>query len=758
MQRQEKTRPVRQTAVKTAAPKRGPAGSLATRPSEPWRHGQRLVPWLAAAATFWAAVPSVWPAARSRPTWATGLFVLAAAAAALSVARLTDAAAQPGAVVASAKTGMVLILVVAVPVVFDPRGADSYNLTKFTFTVIGALAIIAMWAVEAVSPGKRSRWRNGLHWPVLGLLTWTLVATATSVSPRVSILGSLTTNDGLIAATALAVIFFAVVQTVAIGRVKAVLSLLYFGAGGLTVGYGLIQLHDRLLGGSQWDWIRSGAGLSTRSSFGGAIFSTFGNPNHLGGFLAVLLPLGWVLFVLHRSWPARAAIMMMTAGIVAELLQTASRGALLGAVVALGVTAALFWPDIRRRPRFALPIGALAAAALVAVLAFAAQSELSTKLSTGLANASTGTLRLDFWRAGVAMTNDRPLVGYGPDTFRDVYLGYKSRAIAEQRGTGQSPNGAHNMFVSQLSGTGYPGAALLLGLLGQASLRAIGTWRRLRQIESGSEPEPAYHAHQARLCLIGVVGGMAAFLIQATFNLSQIGLSFLFWVLLGLLCVLSLAAGVPPSLRVRSVLARPTVPDPLAADFKAPSPTSRRPGHNPAPAEPDLARRSIAVVAGFGLLVAGSQATRPLRADHSAAASSRAQAMARGASAEQAGALTHRALTELVHAVELNPWEATLLARHADAFFAVALASAEGSPEQAAALRSALRASERVVALRPRSSPYLERYADVLLKIYQSSPNVVRAKTEAVQALQRAVNAEPTSAHLRERLRLALES
>lgn len=757
MKSQEQTRPARQQAEKTAAHKTRRAGGPAPKPSGPLRPGQRLIPWVAGAATLWAAVPSVWPAPTSRPTWFSAVFVLAVAAAALCVARLTAAAAGPGAPVANAKTGLIFVLVVAVPLVFDSRGVDVYNLTKFTSTVIGALAIIALWAVEAVSPGSRPRWRNGLHWPVLGLLAWTALATATSVSPRVSILGSHSTNDGLAAAAALAVIFFAVVQAVAMDRVKAVLSLLYFGAGGITVGYGLLQLRDRLLGGAEWDWMGTAGGSSTSDFFDGSIFATFGNPNHLGGFLAVLLPIGWVLFLLHRSWRARVAILAVTAGLLAQLIQTASRGALLGAAGALAVTLALFWPDIRRRPRFAVPAGALAAAGLVAVLAVAGQSEFSAKLSTGLTDSNTATLRLDFWRAGVAMTNDRPVVGYGPDMYQDLYLAYKSRAIAEQHGTGQAPNGAHSLFVSQLSGTGYPGLGLLLGLLGVAGLRAVGTWRRLRHLES-VEPEYADRAREARLCLMGVVGGMTAFLVQGTFNLSQIGLSLVFWVLLGLLCVLSLGAGVPPSLRARAVVARPAAPEPLVRNVDGASPTSRRAGHEASGTEPDLARRSIAVVAGFGLLVTGLQATRPLRADHSAAASSNAEAMARRASTEPADPLIRRAVTDLRRAVNLNPWEPTVLTRYGEAFFATAMASPEGSPAQATNLRAALREFERVVRLRPRSSPYLERYADILLKIHELNPGVSRAKAEAVQALRRAVNAEPTSAHLRERLRLALEA
>ncbi len=81
------------------------------------------------------------------------------------------------------------------------------------------------------------------------------------------------------------------------------------------VVYGLIQLHDSEVHGSRWDFIKWNLG-----SFNNGIFSTFGNPNHLGGYLAVILPIVIVLGVATKRWWWRATALVFALAVVAELL------------------------------------------------------------------------------------------------------------------------------------------------------------------------------------------------------------------------------------------------------------------------------------------------------------------------------------------------------------------------------------------------------------------------------------------------------
>lgn len=729
------------------------------RPAQPTAAPSRtrLISAAAAAGTLVAAAP-LWPSPSSRMTWAGAPFLAAVGLVAFFVGRTAATAYGFDDIAARWRSSALLVLVVLVPAFLDLRITNSYNLAKFTVTLIGALAISTIWVAEAVRPGSRPQWRNGLHWPVLALLGWTAITTATSVSPRMSILGAMGSNDGLVAAAAFAVIFFAVAQGVSVDHVRSVLSVLYFGAGGLVVLYGLIQLHDRLFSGPSWDWLHIVGRGSSRFFAEGGIFATFGNPNHFAGFLAVLVPVGFVLLVVHRTRWVRVLTLAILAGLLVELLQTASRGALLATLVALGVAGALTWPDMRRRPSVPLAVlGVVVASVVLGSLLLAGVPRFSAKLSSALKPGATLSVRIDIWKTGVAMANGRPLVGHGPDTWTDRVSRYRDAELAERYGsTGVLSNGAHNIFVSQLAATGYPGLILLLTLLGFATIRAVRTWAGLRQIEAASRDDEASNARVARLLLVAVVGALAAYVVQACFNVSQIGVSFLFWVLLGLICALSVVAGVPMTVRVRALVGRPLAPARWRPQVES-RPPVRRPGEGRSDDSADLAGRAIAVLACIGLVFAVAVATRPHRAAHNDWAAKMDSASALRAPPDKAQLLSRRAAMRRANAVELNPWEPLYLVQVADDYLKHALSLSERST-QMTALHRAREHYERAIELRPHTVPYLERYADVLLKIHDINPADADARAGAIRALRRAVNADPVATRARERLQLLVGS
>lgn len=733
----------RRGEAKQASQSRRPQARAPSKPSQVRTPSARfhVIPLLAGAATLFAAIPPLWPSMGSEIGWWRVFFAVAVGLAGLLVARTTAELWSPGDAAANAKTGVVLALVVVVPMLFDPRAVDNFSLPKLTAALIGAIAILAIWVVQAVQSQPGPRWRNGLHWPVLAFVGWTAITTATSSIPRVSLLGVFGSYDGMLTTAALVVIFFGVVQVVRIDKIKAVLSVLYFGAGGLTVLYGLIQLHDRLVAGPAWDWVPSSRG---------PIYSGFGNQNLLAGFLAVLVPVGCVLLMLHRSRAVRSLIVAIMAGLLIELLHTASRGALLATMVSLGVVAALMWSDLRRRPKTSFPLaGAVVAAVVIGAVALAAQPRFSARLSSSARLGRTLTLRADLWSLGVATTNGRPIVGHGPDTWIDRAPRFQdTEKIGTYSPEGYYSNGAHNLFVGQMAATGYPGLVLLLAVLGYASMRAVGTWRRLRQAESDDDGDEAIGAHEARLCLVAVAGGLMAYVVQACFNLNQVGLSFVFWFLLGLICALSLGVGVPISLRARDLITRPVLPARLGYDAEVEGRTPPPPNRARHPEGIDVTTGAVVVFVCAGLAFAAFTATRPLRASHNAwAADAATVAAGRATAPDEAARLSQQAATRLARATTLDPWEAGYQMVNAEIQVDVAVESSS-----AAALQAARRFSERAIELRPYSSFYLERHANVFLKIDRIDPGGGEARAEAVRALRRAVAANPYSTRLRERL------
>ena len=143
--------------------------------------------------------------------------------------------------------------------------------------------------------------------------------------------------------------------------IRKVLAAVGFAGGGVVVLYGLIQLHDSEVHGSTWDFIHWNLG-----SFSNDIFSTFGNPNHLGGFLAIILPIVLVLGLGTKRWWWRAAAGVFALALLAELIRTSARGAWVAAIVALAVLAAMLAPEIKRRPTLAAG-GALGVVAVAAI-------------------------------------------------------------------------------------------------------------------------------------------------------------------------------------------------------------------------------------------------------------------------------------------------------------------------------------------------------------------------------------------------------
>ena len=89
--------------------------------------------------------------------------------------------------------------------------------------------------------------------------------------------------------------------------------------------------------------------------------------------------------------------------------------------------------------------------------------------------------------------------------------------------------------MNVLADQGFIGLLLFLAVLVYISLRSVGAWRRLRTLERGENvlDEVKEQARVHRVTLAVVTGSMFAYVVQAVFNVQQVGLSFSFWLLVG---------------------------------------------------------------------------------------------------------------------------------------------------------------------------------------------------------------------------------
>jgi O-antigen ligase len=193
----------------------------------------------------------------------------------------------------------------------------------------------------------------------------------------------------------------------------------------------------------------------------------FVQPNQLAGFLVLLVPFLLAASILRvpGRWLAAAAAGLAVAGIAL----TFSRSALIALLVI---------PLFFLRPRWSLLLGP----AVAALLVLSGPDVLKERFSTLSEDGSDIATRVDFWRAGVSIFSDHPLLGVGPGGFADAYS--ESRLPGKQflpHTIFEPPPHAHNLAINTGAEQGLLGLAAL-------ALLVVAAVRVARRARAGATP------------------------------------------------------------------------------------------------------------------------------------------------------------------------------------------------------------------------------------------------------------------------------
>jgi tetratricopeptide (TPR) repeat protein len=136
----------------------------------------------------------------------------------------------------------------------------------------------------------------------------------------------------------------------------------------------------------------------------------------------------------------------------------------------------------------------------------------------------SGQTRTEIWQAAIAAIKERPILGYGADTFRLVFPKFKPVEYVRDAGGASVADNVHDYPLQLASGIGIPGALMFYGIFVWAGVRSFKTvFRR------SSEP--------AHIILGAFWAAAAGYLVQLLFGLSVTGVAFLLWVALALVLV-----------------------------------------------------------------------------------------------------------------------------------------------------------------------------------------------------------------------------
>jgi hypothetical protein len=118
-------------------------------------------------------------------------------------------------------------------------------------------------------------------------------------------------------------------------------------------------------------------------------------------------------------------------------------------------------------------------AAVAVVVAMGVSVVAIPRLEKRVASASAGTIewRLVVWQAAGRITMDRPLLGWGPNSFRYVYPSYRPHSVSANSNLGATAGDPHDIVMSAAASLGIPGALGLLTLIGAAGLACVGIVR-----------------------------------------------------------------------------------------------------------------------------------------------------------------------------------------------------------------------------------------------------------------------------------------
>lgn len=414
----------------------------------------------------------------------------------------------------------VIVAVFLAPVAVLRTAANPTHEIKAAALWVCGLAALAFWLSTSA---ERRSWLPRLHlfYPAAAFLVASMLATALSLSPLVSLVG-FDRYAGLLPRLLYMAIALAVVG-VHWERPAGLRQIAWAsGAGAVVLACSVVLQQagiDRIL------WA---------GPVPGTVFDfppgTMGFSNFAGGYLGIAVPFLVYLAISTRRLVGRCALGAGFCLVLVALWYTQSRGGMIAAVVGLGVMALASRPGPSKWAKGAVALAIALVAVASVVVVWHPGADAPPEQLAGIEQLRTKTLgfRLAFWSAAGRIFADHPLVGTGLNTFYAYYPRYRT---ADARLDAQSvTDGAgavryteadqpHNIFLGHASNSGALGVGSYLLLVGLALRYGL---RRARTLEAGP-----------RLLLASLLGVLAAYLAQGFFSIDQPALAAIGWVAVG---------------------------------------------------------------------------------------------------------------------------------------------------------------------------------------------------------------------------------
>ena len=364
-------------------------------------------------------------------------------------------------------------------------------------STMAALALVLVSFGSLVLVFGRERERRLAYFPVNKFLYAFAFIFAYATVTSVTFQGSL--YVGMIS---ICFMLFAVVMMNSIrswDQVRAVTGLLVLGGVAVSL-YGFYQFLNQQNYTSVWT-------DTSLFSFDFRVYSTFANPNVLGEYFLLVVPMAAAMLLTSKSWKARIFWAICGAIMMLCLLLTYSRGCYLGILFA----AALFLVMLDRR--FIL----LGVVGLILAPVILPDTIIERFLSIGNMEDTSTSYRWSIYMGSLAMLKDYWFSGVGPGTeaFNQVYPAYAYHSTTAQH--------SHNLFLQLTSDTGIFGLLMFCLVVFSFFRTSFTALRGEKDWES-------------RVFIITGISAIAGFMVQSMtdYTFYNYRVMLLFWAVLGL--------------------------------------------------------------------------------------------------------------------------------------------------------------------------------------------------------------------------------
>lgn len=423
-----------------------------------------------------------------------------------------------------------IFLIAIVPLIINPRAFDYWYRPKIESTY--ALLIIAgiAWLIKALCKDRSFLWEsNPLTFSLLCYTSTATLSTILSIDVRRSLYGDPLRVEGLCAILAYVALVFLFINQV---RTKELAKKLFVGLilGATLVSiYGLVQYFGyNPTEHFFYKYWRRGPGVG----------STIGNPNFLGKYLILVIPIILSLCLAKLSFKRSVILILSLSLCFAALVTTFTRASWLGTVVGLAVFLFLGLRNslLKNRFKHLIVFGVMLFSIALFFNIYSPGSDIKKapsfkkKETGGVIKRTISTFevkkgrgvatRLYVWKKALLLIKEKPWFGYGLETFEIVFEKY-SVEYKRTFNDWVSVDRAHNNYID---------IAFSLGLIGLGAYLAVIVTFLYHLFNLLKCAHDNFH----KLLYAGILSAYCGYLINDLFIFSVVSVSPTFWSLMGL--------------------------------------------------------------------------------------------------------------------------------------------------------------------------------------------------------------------------------